>query len=271
MSQVLAISSETEITGTPEQSQSRSSNVDFDALLEKEKQKLSFPFPFSMLQSLFSIPFTFIYGGDASVKKVDVKPQLNNDEHSPRPVIHQASKKQDIEKNEAKSSLNPNSPVERQKTNNIQFTGNVINKLFVGELELTPEFYNILLTAKNKVASLRGVDVDDLISQIQDKIKLLKDNGKVEMSLQLKPENLGTILMSVTSNKGVISINLYADNVAREALEESIQELEKSLKRVNLNIGSLNVFSDEKRKNNRGELAELLYNNSGGINGNRSN
>lgn len=261
MSQVLAISSETEITRTPEQSQSRSSDVDFDGLLEKEKQKLSFPFPFSIIQSLFSIPFTFFHGGDASVQKVDNKPQLSNDEHNSHIAVQQINKKQDTENTETKSALRPNSSIERQKTDNIRFTGNAVNTFFAGELKLTPEFYNIILTAKNKVASLRGIDVDDLISQIQDKIKLLKDNGKMELSLQLKPENLGTILMSVTSNKGVITINLYADNVAREALEESIQDLENSLKRVNLNIGSLNVFSDDKRKNNRRELADLLYNN----------
>lgn len=261
MSQVPAITSETELNKAPEQNRSRQNDFDFDLMLEKEKQKISFPYPFSILQSLFNSSFTFSHDMDESVNKIESKPQVSNDPDQKSSNVGHADEAPAIKNETINTTLFTDAPAKKVQANNIQFTGNAINRLFVGELELSPEFYNMLISTKNKVASLRNVDIDDLVSQIQDKIRFLKENGKIELSIQLRPDSLGSILMSVSSNKGLISINIYADKIAREALEENLKDLEISLKQVHLNIGSLNVFPDEKRKNNRGELAELLYNN----------
>ena len=261
MSQVLPITNETEITAAPEQNRSRESDIDFDQLLKKEEQKVSIPNPFAIIQSFISSILSFGGKTDSRVNKVEEKPMTNNDSRSHMPVA-QAPNESRIAKNETNKSIAASDkPVNQIKADNIRFANDAVKKLFIGELQLTPELYDVMLKVKNKTDSLKAIDINDLVSQIQDKIKLLKENGKIELSMQLKPENLGTILMNITSNKGVISISLYANGLTREALEESIHDLENALKRVNLNIGSLNVFSDDRRKNNRREIAELLYNN----------
>lgn len=105
------------------------------------------------------------------------------------------------------------------------------------------------------------MDIDDLVSQIKDKIKFLQDNGKMELTIELKPENLGTVLMSVSSSKGVLTINIFADQAAKSALQENMKELERSFELAHLNVKELNIQLGDGKKNNKGEnLADLLYN-----------
>ena len=59
--------------------------------------------------------------------------------------------------------------------------------------------------------------------------------------------------MSISSNKGVLSINIYADQAAKQALEENISDLKRSLELSDLNIDNLTILSDDRREHNKGE------------------
>lgn len=260
MSQVLAITNETELQHTPEQNLSRSSNIDFEKLFEKEKQKIIFPFSLPSLQTLINVPQSFSFQMDKTVSKVDNKSMANNDVPKDHTDINRVSERSAHEQEQNKVSK-AEETAKSTKAEQVRFTANAIGKIFVGELEFSPEFYNILMTAKNNIPSLRSIDIDDLVSQIQDKLRILRESGKIEISLTLKPDSLGTILMNVSNNKGVISINIYADKLAKEALDEHLQELERALKQANLNIGELKVSPDGGRKSSNRYLADLRYNN----------
>jgi len=251
MSQVLAISSETDVKA-PEQNLSRQSSIDFSQLLEDEKRKALFSFPLSIFQSFFNVPLEFDKKIGNCACKVEEKSQLNNDPHQNLGYTDRVSQDKNSTDQIPAQAAKAEATSKTSNIEQVKFSTNAVNKIFAGNIELPPDFYNVLITAKNRIATLRKIDVDDLISQIQNKIKMLKENGKVELTIELKPENLGAIMMNISSNKGVLSINIYADKLAREALEDNIKELERSLKMANLNIGSLYVFPDDKRKNNRG-------------------
>ncbi len=159
----------------------------------------------------------------------------------------------DIKEQKQENAVKAGETSKEAKAEQIKFTANAINRTFAGELELSPDFYDSLISAKNKIDALRMIDVDDLIAQIKNKIKFLSENGKIELSIELKPENLGTILMSISSNRGVLSINIFADQAAKQALEENIAELERALKRADLYVEDLRILSDGGNKHNKGE------------------
>lgn len=263
MSQVPAITNETAISPDMNGTSSSAQDVEnFDRILEEEKRKIVFPLAVPLLQSISLSPESSNTDLDDAVGKMESKSGTNNDIKKDVVQVNQTTnkEKEKVEKNDAKTS--PVDAAKADRSQEVRFASNVANRIFAGQIELDQELYGNIKTAGDGISALKGVDLTDLISQIQDKIKLLKDRGKIELTIQLKPDELGSILMSVTSDKGVLSIAIYADKMAKQSLDENIGELESSLKRSHLNIGSLNVFSEGQRKNNRGDnLSELLYNN----------
>jgi len=251
LSQVVPVSSET--LKAPEPSNIQRDADNFLELFEKEKSKTAFP---SMLpinfQSFLNTPLISGFGTEKEMNKVEEDYSAIHNDHYQR-----LNKTGEIfgepRSKEQERAVKSTETAEQSKAEQIKFTENVINKTFKGELALSPDLYNSLINSKNNIESLRSIDVDDLIAQIKNKIKFLMENGTTNLSIELKPENLGTVLMSISITKGILSINIYADQAAKQALEENIAELERSLKSANLNIDSLNILQDDRGKHNQGE------------------
>lgn len=252
MSQVLAICNETPLAPEPSNNIQRNDN-NFIQLYEKEKQKilLNAMLPF-FSQAFFSVPLNISFDADDMVNKIERYSSINSDRHPEHVKPVRPSDIREPGKEDGKHAVSSKDTVTQAPPQQARPANYAVNRVFAGELELTPEFYTILINSKNKVSSLGKIDVDDLIAQIKNKIKFLQDNGRVELSMELKPGNMGTMLMSITSNKGVISINIFADQAAKEALEENIGELERSLKLANLNVDKLSIYPEENGKQYRG-------------------
>jgi len=252
LSQVLAISNET--LKAPEPSSIQRDDDKFLEIFEKEKIKSLFP---SMLPINFrSFASTPLFTGSKSgneINKIDAYPVLESGYREGQTKASSSIDRTNAKEQKQEQAVKTAEIQKEAKAEQVKLTANAMNKIFAGELELSPDLYSALITAKNNAASLRKIDVDDLISQIKSKIKFLLENGKTELSIELKPDNLGTILMSVSSNKGILSINIYAGQAAKQALEENIAELERALKLANLNIDNLKVLSDSGMKHNKGE------------------
>jgi len=249
LSQVPAINNET--LKSPEPSSIQRDDDKFLEIFEKEKNKTALPLMLPInFQSFASTPLFTGSKSDNEVDKIDAYPVLESG-HSKGQA--KSSNSIDIKEQKQEQAVKTTETQKEAKAEQVKLTANAMNKIFAGELELSPDLYSALITAKNNAASLRKIDVDDLISQIKNKIKFLLENGKTELSIELKPENLGTILMSISSNKGLLSINIYADQAARQALEENIAELERALKLADLNIDNLKILSDSGMKHNKGE------------------
>ena len=261
MEQVPAISSETPVTSEQNNIQRANDNVPSDP--EKEKLKAVIP---SMMpinfQSFVDVPLDFGRKLDNAISRINSRPSTHNDILKHDEAVRSGSTVGNPEGAKKETAAKVEEKANSVQMNQTKIENEAINKIFGGEMDISGDFYDSMVAAKDASPSLGKLDIDDLISQIKDKIKFLKDNGKIELSVELKPENLGTVLMNISSNKGVLSINIFADQAAKEVLQDNLKELERSLNLANLNVVGLSVLSDDRKKNSRGEyLSDLLYNN----------
>ncbi len=246
MNEVQAVSNET--TDAPKPNQVRHESENFVDILEKEKQKAAPPFfALTNLQQFSSVPLDLSSKTEEKLNRINTDSSIRRDlremtDKTRSAAVKTPSKIESSEKNEISNENSQARIAQNKQTANAVAA---VNKAIIGELELTSELYNAAIIAKNRSAELRSVDVDDLVSQIKDKIKFLKDTGKIELSMQLKPDNMGTIQMNITSSKGAISINILAGEQAKDALAQNMRELERSLKNANLNIANINLYSRE--------------------------
>lgn len=205
------------------------------------------------LQSLFNVPASSGAETDKAAGKVGSDLAATMPSQRSSFETNRSDDKLSIKEQKQEQTAKAAETQKESKAEQVKFTANAMNRMFAGELDLSPDLYDAMINAKNSVDSLRRIDVDDLIAQIKDKIKFLSGNGKIELSIELKPGNMGTILMSISSNKGVLSINIFADQAAKQALEENRAELERSLKRADLYVDDLRILSNEGTEHNKGE------------------
>lgn len=247
-------------TGSPE----KTDQDGFAEMLDNEKRKtLSIPVPSFNLQTLFSVPLNSSANFDSGAGVVATRTETGTQGRAvaAQKIPEQASTGV---KSDKEHKINPTSAQDDQKVQQNKAADQAmqnISKALIGEMEITPQFFDAIEEAKESSATIGDVDINDLVSQIKDKIKFLQDGGKIELSMTLKPDGMGSILLSVTSNKGIVSINLYADSQTKRTLDDSLPELERALKSANIAVGDLKVTPDGRRRNNaRENPADMLYN-----------
>ena len=116
----------------------------------------------------------------------------------------------------------------------------------------SPFFLDALMSTDLAKNITNRFDLELTIAKIVEQAKLLKAGARKTLEVSLSPEQLGKILLTVTKEKGVINVQIFAAEHAKDILEENISSLEESLKNANINIGSLTV-SIGKRDNEEKE------------------
>jgi len=86
-----------------------------------------------------------------------------------------------------------------------------------------------------------NLDIKMIADKIVESAKALKINDKTELMLNLKPDWLGDMTLSISSDKGVLTIQILANGKTKELMDSQLSELEAFLKSANLNVGSINV------------------------------
>jgi len=109
----------------------------------------------------------------------------------------------------------------------------------VPNLEASPQFYLAQLQGK----LLNKLDLQFLVDQILSQVKIVKEKGKVELTLGLKPENLGEILLTLTSRSGMVSIQIQAPEETRKLIEVELKELELALKKAKVNLTEIKILA----------------------------
>ncbi len=99
------------------------------------------------------------------------------------------------------------------------------------------------------VSKLESLSMRPNIREISEKIienaNLIKINGKTELVLNLKPEWLGGLKINITSDNGVMNIQIFANQKTKDLIESQLEELKNFLAQADLNVGSLNVSVGE--------------------------
>ncbi len=83
----------------------------------------------------------------------------------------------------------------------------------------------------------------DIVNQVVEQIKLTARQDTTSMELQLYPEHLGKVAIQVTSKNGIVTAQITAENeMARAALEGSIQTLKETLQNQQLKVEAIEVM-----------------------------
>lgn len=108
---------------------------------------------------------------------------------------------------------------------------------------LVPNLASQPLLAQAQLAGklLNRLDLQALVDEILSQLKIVQDKGQVELNLSLKPADLGEILLTLTSSAGAVTINIQAGPEAKKLLAEQRLELERALKKSQINLTAINI------------------------------
>lgn len=106
-------------------------------------------------------------------------------------------------------------------------------------------------------AEIRQVSMQEIVDQVVNHIRIRVLPQTTSMELQLNPESLGRVHLSVSSNQGVATATLMVQNeMAKEALESQLVVLRENLESQGLKVESVEVnvsnfgFKNQEDSNN---------------------
>lgn len=89
---------------------------------------------------------------------------------------------------------------------------------------------------------LQKPNFNNILEQFIEKAQVIVDEKGSEMSLQLKPNNLGNLSMKIAVEKGIVIANIVAENqIVKEVLESNFNVLRDALNEKGFAISELNV------------------------------
>jgi len=101
----------------------------------------------------------------------------------------------------------------------------------------------LVLKAQQEGTLLNNLDLQSLVDQILAQVKLVREKGSVQLSLGLKPEDLGEIVLTLTSKSGMVSIQIEAPAKTKKLLEAELKELELALKKASVNLSEIKIVT----------------------------
>lgn len=207
----------------------KSQDISFEEKLKAEKERLGLLFsPLAQFASMFGyspladnplaetdLNYTSIYKND---EQSSTKP---TEENVPFKLFNNFRSL-----SQRAAGLSETLPFNRQLLQNILIKTNWL----VPNLAAQPSFF---LASLNGELSL-SLNLQALVDEIVKNAELVKNHGRVEFSLSLKPEELGEMVLTLTSQMGAISINIQASEETKKLLDSRRTELEASLKKANI-------------------------------------
>ncbi len=86
------------------------------------------------------------------------------------------------------------------------------------------------------------VDVREIMEQIVNRAEISLKEGKSEVKLQLMPENLGSVYIKISMEKGAMTAKVYAENIqVKELIDNNLNQLRINLGEKGINVSSLEV------------------------------
>lgn len=96
--------------------------------------------------------------------------------------------------------------------------------------------------SKNGKNDMTTVEKPDIVHQTMDRIKLMVNSKKSEISVQLKPENLGRLSFKLEVVNGVLNgkITVQSSQV-REVVQANLNQLKENLEQIGIPVSRLTV------------------------------
>lgn len=98
-------------------------------------------------------------------------------------------------------------------------------------------------TSFNEVTGITpSQEMQEIVKQIVEQIKIIIKPEQTSMEMQLNPESLGRVQVSVTQRQGLMTANFVVQNeVAKEAIESQIQLLRDNFQNQGLKVEAVEV------------------------------
>lgn len=104
--------------------------------------------------------------------------------------------------------------------------------------------------------------IREIANQIVEQIKIVIKPTQTSMEMQLNPENLGKVALTISSKEGVMTAQFTTQNaVAKEAIESQMQVLKQNLENQGIKVEAIEVTVSDFAFSQKGEAGS--ENNSG--------
>ncbi len=133
---------------------------------------------------------------------------------------------------------------------NLQGKVEVIN-LESGKEEQLDMYFNDILEIKEETASVESVkkavtmpsaERTNIFNQVVESAKVVLQEGKSEMTLQLKPEHLGRLSVEIVTERGIMMARFEAESQqVKEIIESNLSLLKDALESQGLNVQGFSV------------------------------
>lgn len=161
------------------------------------------------------------------IKETDTEDILDiNDE------VSVVSDEKDVLKSEENSQIEKN--FNNDKDDN--------SEVYSGENGIENIISNIRDTITENISITEDGIADKIIKQITDDIRLYAKPDTTSLEIQLEPESLGKVGLTVTTKSGVVTAQLVVQNeVAKEAIESQMTTLKESLNGQDIKVEAIEV------------------------------
>lgn len=133
---------------------------------------------------------------------------------------------------ESESSAGQKQNTDSSATNNNN-ADTIINNMAQSQVQNMDDFVE---------QTMKANQVRDIVNQVVDQIKVTIKPTTTSMELQLNPENLGKVNLTVMAKDGVLTAQFVTQNqVAKEALEGQLHMLKETFTQQNIKVEAIEV------------------------------
>lgn len=122
------------------------------------------------------------------------------------------------------------------------------------------ELENTVLDDKSAAVNNNNFDSykSEIVKQVVNKVDFLTENGKSEMTIELKPESLGKLSLKVSTEGGIVVAKFTAEtDQVKQILETNMQILKDALEKQGISVQGFSVSVRDqsfKNSNKEGEM-----------------
>ncbi|MEI8389229.1 MAG: flagellar hook-length control protein FliK [bacterium] len=191
-----------------------------------------------------------------TINNEDAKPVITNIQ------VQTNSSKQDSDGQNQKQ----NQQELKSNISQVQVISSDENNLQKIDLQKTSQFDKILNTKQTQTPE------NSVLNQLKDKISSDISTNKSQVSIVLRPDNLGKVNINLVSQNGVLTAQITAENTqVKDILTKGLETLRQNMAEQGINVGKMVVNVQESSSSNQNMNSEENQKNFEQANSNTSN
>lgn len=132
------------------------------------------------------------------------------------------------------------------------------------------------LNKMSEKAKMANIQKNDILNQIGAKFEQLKDGVTSKITLTLRPENLGRVVIEMSHDKNGVTTNILAQSQdVKEILEKNIGALKEQLTSAGVQVDNISIKAPESNENanffSQNDFKDEKGGQQGGFEGKQSN